>query len=149
MPTWSCHTLHTQTQKTKQHCHHRQTEVRRHNTSHELNDTSHVHSFNNSHNVRPEALTAVLLRIQVFWNVLLCGWVDGSWNFQGLQYLQNMRKDSPNHKVSHPRTPEPSIHTNFLALFLQKVWDYDLFRGGDLEDDTAVILCASCFCRVP
>jgi hypothetical protein len=33
--------------------------------------------------VRFEALTAVFLRIQVFWCVMLCYWVSGSEHFSG------------------------------------------------------------------
>jgi hypothetical protein len=83
---------------------------------HGLNDVSQAHSFNNSQNLRPTVLTAVPLRTQVFCDVMLCGWVSGSWNIKVPQYLHNIRNCAPNHTASHSKTPEPSIHINFLAL---------------------------------
>jgi hypothetical protein len=38
-----------------------------------------LHSF--------EVLTAVLLKIDVVWDVMLCHWVSVPWHFEGLWYL--------------------------------------------------------------
>jgi hypothetical protein len=36
------------------------------------------------HAVRLEILTAVLLRIRIFWDVMLCWWASGSHCFEGI-----------------------------------------------------------------
>jgi len=95
---------------------------------HGLNDISQAHSFCNSQNLRPKVLTAVLLRIQVFYDVMLYVWVSGSWHLKVSQYLHNIRNPAPNHTVSHPRTPELSIHTNFLTLLFPEGLRVQLFH---------------------
>jgi hypothetical protein len=35
-----------------------------------------------------EVLTAVLLKIYVFWDVVLCCWVSGAWCFEGPKVFQ-------------------------------------------------------------
>ena len=102
-----------------------------------LNDVSQADSFNNSQNLRPKVLTTVLLRIQVFCDVRLCGWVRGSWNIKVSEYLHNIRNRAPNHTVSHPRIPEPSIHINSCTSFPRKL-ESTTFSG--------IIFC---FCWVP
>ena len=99
---------------------------------HGLNDVSQAQSFNNSQNLRPKVLTAVLLRIQVFCDVMLCSWVSSSWNIEASQYLHNIRNRASNHTVSHPRTPEPSIHINFLALLFPESLRVQLFQNNFL-----------------
>jgi hypothetical protein len=99
---------------------------------HGMSDVSQAHSFNNSQNFRPKFLTAVLLRIQVFCDVRLCGWVSGSWNIKVSQHLHNIRNRALNHTVSHLRTSEPSIHINFLVLLFPESLTVQLFRSNFL-----------------
>jgi len=99
---------------------------------HGLNDVSQAHSSNNSQNLRPKVLTAVVLRIQVFCDMMLCSWVSGSWNIKVSQYLHNIRNRASNHTVSHPRTPEPSIHINFLALLFPESLSVQLLQSNFL-----------------
>ena len=91
-----------------------------------------AHSFDNSQNLRPKVLTTVLLRFQVFCDVMLCSWVSGSWNIKASQYLHNIRNCASNHTVSQPRTPEPSIHINFLALLFPESLRVQLFQSNFL-----------------
>jgi hypothetical protein len=62
-----------------------------------------------------EVLTAVLLRIQDFWDVTLCRWVTNSHharsilnclNLKGIAFLQNIRNHSSSYTVLQPRSHE-------------------------------------------
>jgi hypothetical protein len=46
--------------------------------------------INSQHVGEFEVLTAVLLKVQIFWNAKLCGWVSGSWRVEGLWRLRNV-----------------------------------------------------------
>jgi hypothetical protein len=87
-----------------------------HQTVYGLKDTTHAHSFNNLQHLRPKVLWAVPVRIQVYCDVKLCGWVSGSTSLKVPQYLDKIRNHTPKHTVSHPRTNAHSFHINYLAL---------------------------------
>jgi len=61
-------------------------------------------------------LAVALLKIQVFWDVVLCRWVYSSWQFRGLWCLENTRNQSPNYIASHPWRPESS-HVLYKILW--------------------------------
>jgi hypothetical protein len=73
-------------------------------------------------------LTAVALRIHVFWNVMQCEWVSGFQCFKGAYYLhlqwssnprtlvQNTGNHLPNNTASYPRRPQ-----SMLKVFKNKI----------------------------
>jgi hypothetical protein len=67
--------------------------------------------------VRLEAVTAALLRVQVCWNVMLCLWVSGSWQFEGLWCLQNMGSRLPSNTMASPRRLESSVRNAYHVIY--------------------------------
>jgi hypothetical protein len=64
--------------------------------------------------VKTDDLTAVLLKIEILWDMMLCDWMDDpdisedqmAFVFKGRWILQNVGSHRPKDTASHPRRPE-------------------------------------------
>jgi len=83
---------------------------------------------------RFEVLTAVLLKIQIFCDIMLCDWVSGSWWSEGLEYLHLWKSAWP-------------LKMKTVSVATHPATNYGVWK--DLNRHTKILLWIFCCCIGP